>query len=45
MAVIRSALHLPDLGECFTYSERLRIVNENVSTGSEVKVFAKTHAK
>ena len=33
MALIQSALHSPGLGECFTYSERMRTTYEKVSTG------------
>ena len=33
MALIQNALHSPGLGECFTYSERMRTTYEKVSTG------------
>ena len=31
--MIQSALHFPDLGECFTYPERLRTTRRKFSTG------------
>ena len=31
--MIQSALHSPDLGECFTYSERMRTTHRKFSTG------------
>ena len=31
--IIQHALHFPDLGECFTQSERMSTTHENFSTG------------
>ena len=39
--MIQSAIHFPDLGEYFTYAERMRVTHENFLQSSKVKVFAK----
>ena len=40
-----NALHSPDLGKFFTYSERMRTTHRKFLQASEVKVFAKNSHK